>query len=249
MNFNLILSQPAFVIHISELSPERTPFFTNNIKNAGYTDMRIFKGVNLSNKNELNDTLKLFNNQILINKSKGFGKGHIGCMLSHLKLYKHIIDNNISICTIFEDDVHFHPNWNILSHNYFLNTPKDFDVLFIGNQINNSINTAKIHNKPCYTTHAYIITLNGAKNLLNSLLNWNNNNKYIHNNIQIIGLYIIDVMIYNIQSNNKTKFIWYCWNGLSHTCKYNRPLPLTGVKLRNCGLVFQSTNFKSIVDK
>ena len=50
MNFINILNKPAFVIHVKELSPERSEFFTNNIKNAGYTDMRIFEGVNAKKK-------------------------------------------------------------------------------------------------------------------------------------------------------------------------------------------------------
>jgi glycosyl transferase family 25 len=241
MNFNNILNKPAFVIHIKELSPERTDFFTNNIKNAGYTDMQIFKGVNAKNENELQDILQNFKNPIL---HPYMNIGQIGCLFSHLKLYKYIINNNIDICTIFEDDVHFHPEWNVLSQKFYDNTAKDFDIIFMGNQIHIDNNTPRINNYPCFCTHAYILTLEGAKKLLYLFLNF----KYEHNSL---GLYIIDNMIKNVQENMNNKKIkkilnWYCWNGTNNKCDFNK-LPLTGINLRNSGLVFQSDKFVSTI--
>ena len=81
MNFINILNKPAFVIHVKELSPERSEFFTNNIKNAGYTDMRIFEGVNAKKKDELNMILNNFNNPKI---HKDFSNGGVGCLFSHL---------------------------------------------------------------------------------------------------------------------------------------------------------------------
>jgi GR25 family glycosyltransferase involved in LPS biosynthesis len=255
MNFYNLLNKPAFVIHVNELSPERSDFFTNNIKNAGYTDMRIFKGVNARNKDELNMTFKNFNNPKI---HKDLSKGQIGCLFSHLKLYQYIISNNIDICTIFEDDVHFHPDWNIIAPKFYEYTPKNFDIIFIGNQIDECIeknNTiSKINTKACFCTHAYVITLNGAKKMLTYLLNWDYDKALKDgNNEALTGLFAIDIMIKNIQErmtsgNLKKKIIWYCWNGTKNTCKYNE-LPLSNnMNYRNTGLVFQSSEFISIVD-
>ena len=161
MNFNDIINKPAFVIHIKELSPDRTDFFSNNIKNAGYTDMQIFRGINAKNKNEINDILQNFKNPIL---NPNMNTGQIGCLFSHLKLYKYIINNNIDICTIFEDDVHFHPEWNKLAPKFYENTPQNFDIIFTGNQVNINNDTPRINNYPCFCLHSYILTLEGAKN-------------------------------------------------------------------------------------
>jgi GR25 family glycosyltransferase involved in LPS biosynthesis len=255
MNFINILNKPAFVIHVKELSPERSEFFTNNIKNAGYTDMRIFEGVNAKKKDELNMILNNFNNPKI---HKDFSNGGVGCLFSHLNLYKHIISNNIDICTIFEDDVHFHPDWNIIASKFYENTPKNFDIIFIGNQIDeciqNNNNVPRINKKSCFCTHAYILTLEGAKKLLYLLLNWDykseENQKYVGH--PLTGLFSIDVMIKNIQDKIIKKKIhpnilsWYCWNGTKNSCEYNK-LPLKGNDTRNSGLVFQCSDFISII--
>lgn len=247
MDFNYILSQPAFVIHIEELSPERTHFFTENIKNAGYTDMRVFRGVKARDPVELTESIKTFKYPVKINTTNNISQ--IGCMMSHLKVYKHIIDNNINVCTIFEDDVHFHPKWHTIASNYFNSTPKNYDVIFIGNWIENYKHAPKINNYPCLTTHAYIITLNGAKKLLSSILKWD---YYNYKQRQLNGLHIIDTIIKNIQTRIKERkikrlFNWYCWNGTKHSCPHNS---MDHKYLKsNCGLVFQSENFKSTISK
>ena len=210
--------------------------------------MRVFEGVKASDKTELNNALSLFKYPIKINKDKNnnIKSPEIGCMISHLKLYKHIIDNNINICTIFEDDVHFHPNWHTLAPKFFNNTPKNFDVIFIGNRIKNYNNSPKINTDSSVALHAYIITLVGAKRLLNSILNWD------YHNFKLNGLHIIDVIIKNIQNRInggkiKRLFTWYCWNATKFACKYNK-LQYKRRKC-NCGLVFQSESFISSISQ
>jgi hypothetical protein len=253
MDFINILNQPAFVIHIEEYSPDRKDFFSKNIKEAGYKNMIIFEGVKAKNNDDLNNCIKEFGN---VKLHKDLCNGQKGCLFSHLKLYKHIISNNIPICTIFEDDVCFHPNWQTLSSNYYNNTPKNFDIIFIGNQLDeckHNIKVPAINTCSSFCTHAYIITLNGAKKLLTYLLNWDYNTKYNENYVgrPLTGLFCIDVMIKNIQDRMNKKLLkktinWYCWNGTYFQCDFNR-IPLKGNDIRNTGLVFQSDNFESIV--
>jgi len=242
-----ILNKPAFVIHLKNKSQERQQFFTKNILGAGFKDMNIFEAVDASDPSILEETMKQFPK---IKFDKELSTGHIGCCLSHFKLLLHIIQNNIDIATIFEDDVHFHPNWSVLSERYYQNTPKNFDVIFIGNQID-PINP-KISTSSTFCSHAYIVTLGGAKRLLRSLLTWDYYNfKYYQPGWDLIGLYNIDIMIKNIQDRTLTKkikplFTWYCWNGTYHPCEYNK-LPLRGHDTKNTGLVFQCDNFETTV--
>jgi GR25 family glycosyltransferase involved in LPS biosynthesis len=246
--FEIVLNSPAFVIYVEALSPERKDFFSNNIINAGFTDMQIFSGVNARDEMELNNAMALFPGIKFDNKSS---LGQKGCLLSHLKVLKHIIDNKILISTVFEDDVHFHPQWSELAPEFFQNTPKDFDIIFIGNQMGYPEKKPRISKAQCFCTHAYIITLQGAHRLLNSLLNWDYQNHHIVQlGYNLAGLYIIDVMIIDMQirMNKGTlnkKFIWYCWNGTKNPCQFNQ---LNNMDQRNSGLVFQSTHFKSIVN-
>jgi len=242
-----ILNKPAFVIHLKNKSPEREAFFTKNILNAGFKDMNVFEAVDASDPGILQEIMSIFPK---IKFDKELSRGQIGCCLSHFKVLLHIIQNNIDIATIFEDDVHFHPNWSVLSERYYQNTPKNFDVIFIGNQI--SPKNPKISTSSTFCTHAYIVTLSGAKRLLRALLTWDYQNfKYYQPGWDLIGLYNIDIMIKNIQDRTLTKkikplFTWYCWNGTYHPCDYNR-LPLRGNDNRNTGLVFQSDTFATTV--
>jgi GR25 family glycosyltransferase involved in LPS biosynthesis len=242
-----ILNSPAFVIHLKNKSHERANFFTKNILDAGFKNMIIFEAVDASNPTILEETMRQFPK---IKFDKELSNGQIGCCLSHFKVLLHIIQNNIDFATIFEDDVHFHSNWSVLSERYYEHTPKNFDVIFIGNQINPK--NPKISNSSTFCTHGYIVTLEGAKRLFKSLVTWDYQNfKYYQPGWDLDGLYNIDIMIKNIQDRTLTKqikplFTWYCWNGTYHPCEYNR-LPLRGNNVRNTGLVFQCDNFESTI--
>lgn len=251
MNFDNLFNSPAFVIHVPNLSPERKDFFSKNIKNAGYNNIIIFNGVNGYDNDEVNNIIKMYKN---IKFDNYMSKGMIGCFLSHIKLYSHIIKNKIPISTIFEDDIYFHSDWNRLAPLFYENTPKDFDLIFMGNQIENCVNNKsipRIHNISTFCTHAYVITYNGAIKLLNLILNWDYNTKEneIYVGHSLTGLTAIDIIIKNIQdriNQKKMKKIltWYCWNGTKNKCNHPKSI---GYETRNTGLVFQSCEFKSII--
>jgi GR25 family glycosyltransferase involved in LPS biosynthesis len=245
MNEKQLLEAPAFVIHLESLV-ERRNFFSKNIADAGYTNMQIFKGVDARVPSEYNAALGTFGNPLV---SFEPSKGSIGCVLSHLTLLKHIMDHNIEIATIFEDDVHFHPDFKNLFKTYLTKTPSDWDVLFIGNGLDSCRtvpnNTPIVTTESCFCTHAYVVTLRGAKKLLNTILNWRYDT-FNHPSHKVQGLYIIDVMIKHTQNLINANviprtFTWYCWNGTVYPCKHNK-LPLVGNDVRNSGLVFQATD-------
>jgi GR25 family glycosyltransferase involved in LPS biosynthesis len=241
---DVILNAPAFVIHLESLQ-SRKDFFTKNINDAGFTDMRIFKGVDARINSEFEEAKQLFGNPLISSEPS---KGSMGCVFSHFKVLKYIIDNQIPIATIFEDDVYFHPQWKQLAPEYFNETPKDFDVIFIGNGLDScryTRNMLKITTESCFCTHAYIVTLEGAKRLLQTMLYWRYD-LFNHPSHKVEGLYIVDVMIKHMQNLINSKKIqrtltWYCWNGTIHECKSNK-IPLQGYDARNTGLVFQATD-------
>ena len=148
MNFSLLQNYfPTFIIHVPELAPERTEYCINNVKNAGYKNIHLFNGVNGKNLEEVKDALKLFNNP---NYDRYCSKGNVGCNLSMLKVLKSIVDNKIPFATIFEDDVLFHTDWERLAPKYYENTPKNFDIIYMGNQIDECIYQ---NNVPIYIFH------------------------------------------------------------------------------------------------
>ena len=103
--------------------------------------------------------------------------GAIGCFLSHMKIYKDIVDKNIPYAIIFEDDVGFELDnkkfWDCLSN---IDFPKDTDIVLlncipheskcVGNE-----KLKKIHF--FFGTWFYLITNQGAKKALKNLLPMN----------------------------------------------------------------------------
>lgn len=251
-----IYNAPAFVIHI-EKATQRRPFFTQSIAAAGFKDMRIFPAVNAYDSVDLAAAISEMGSP----KMHHTKQGAIGCLLSHMKVLTHIVKNNIPLATVFEDDVFFHSQWRELAPRYLANTPRDFDMIFIGNQTDECLGDkplpARINRNSTFCTHAYIITLRGARKLLHLLLGWDwwsdAANVVMANGAKLTGLFCIDIMIKNIQMRildgkmPATALIWYCWCGVHHPCEFNRR-PLTGGDTRNCGLVFQCDVFPSIVN-
>jgi glycosyl transferase family 25 len=250
-----ILSSPAFVIHLTR-STDREKYFKKNILDAGFTDMRIFEAVDGMDVNSHVDALMTFNNPPI---DLELSSGQIGCLLSHMKLLKYIIDKNIPLATVFEDDVHFHPEWKTLCQTYYTLTPSNFDLLYIGNgldscrQITNHNLIDKISTESVWCTHAYVITHAGAKKVLDSIINWDYKN--FHHGSRgkgLNGLYNVDIILKDTQNKINSgiiprSYIWYSWNGTKYPCN-NNILPVTGNNARNTGLVFQNVSeFKNTV--
>jgi GR25 family glycosyltransferase involved in LPS biosynthesis len=106
-------------------------------------------------------------------------KGAIGCYLSHITLWKMLLESNEDIFLIFEDDIDI--NKNIINFNNNLNkdlnniNKEDWDIIFLGYyDFNNIFNSSYDKNNKCYKkinyniygTHSYIINKNGAQKLL-----------------------------------------------------------------------------------
>lgn len=97
----------------------------------------------------------------------------VGCWQSHLKIWEEMINKNISFQLIMEDDCVFHDKFKekfneVLS----LIKNKDFDILYIGYSGANPVFNKNLHliNNGCpRTTHSYILSLSGAKKLVNKI--------------------------------------------------------------------------------
>jgi GR25 family glycosyltransferase involved in LPS biosynthesis len=243
-----VLKSPAFVIHLQR-NEQREPFFKKYITDAGYENIKVFEAVDGKDENSVNETLNMFQSPTI---HPTMSKGQIGCMLSHFKVLKHIIDHNIELATVFEDDVCFHPEWKTLYNIYYNSTP-EYDMIFLGNQLDiiDRDHSNSVVIEATYCTHAYIITLEGARKLLEGLLRWDYT-QYLHcSNKNQHGLIAIDMMIRDIQQRAlqgkiDTPFRWYCWNGTKFPCDYWR-LPVTAMTCKNSGLVFQNMDFTSSI--
>lgn len=118
-------------------------------------------------------------------------KSELGCALSHIKIYEHIVENDVQFSIICEDDivpannkfVEFYDN----IEDIYKNT--NFDIIFLNyidklnspfrktiNKLNLKISQVGMgekydwlfnRRKTCYLTSCYVLTLKGAQKLLN----------------------------------------------------------------------------------
>jgi len=108
-------------------------------------------------------------------------KGEIGCFLSHRKIYKQIIDENIEYTLILEDDVNF-DNKLIDILRIIKTYRKYWDIILLGHHSGESRNkptrfnfwhreplnrkfVLRIPSEKSYGTYGYLLSLNGARRL------------------------------------------------------------------------------------
>lgn len=119
--------------------------------------------------------------------SKLCTKSTIGIAMAHIKVWEQIIKSNDEYSIIFEDDVIFTPNFKYNLNVILDNLESDIDILYLGclgcsesfnlfstfgymtniiNYNNKSNNTYLKKSLVSFGTHGYIISKNGAKNLI-----------------------------------------------------------------------------------
>ena len=234
-----LYSAPCFVINMDRCKERYTTTY-KNIIDAGYKNITRFHGVDALKSDELTNAWKYHNNPKFNEDDTDFIHTYLGkqgCAVSHFNLWKYIIENNIEICTVFEDDVCFHKDWNILAEKYIQATPNDYDILYIGSQIDFMIDSHIIVT-PVFCTHSYVITLEGAKKLYKLVMNY-------EKGIYTIDCMIIDFMKEYLMKKSPKPFTWYVWNGtMFHDPRAEKD---PDWKKRNAGLVFQDASFISDV--
>lgn len=98
----------------------------------------------------------------------------VGIWQSHYIIWKQMIDENINKLLIFEDDCSFVNDFKVLYNNVLdMVKDKNYDILFLGYSgasidIENNLYLLKNQGVP-RTTHSYILTLSGAKKLVEEL--------------------------------------------------------------------------------
>ena len=148
-----------------------------------------------------------------------------------------MIDNKYDYILVLEDDVILNKDFNVKLALLYSDVPKDFDILYLGSQIEarTDVRIAKV---PVYCTHAYMISLAGAKKLYNLILNE-------PSGVRTIDIMLIEHMYKHFQNPTYLPFIWYAWNATMIPDIYKKNKP--SIEKRNSGLVFQDDTFESEV--
>lgn len=153
-----------FIIHL-ERSVERIPSISNLIKqlNMNISIINAVDGKNHSIHPRLCPSYTTIG--CCINRSNG----EIGCVLSHLKIWKHMIEQNIKYAIIFEDDCVATNNIKILEQVVYdeIHLIKDCDIILLGalgyHGYENIVNSNFVKVNRFDGTHALIITNATAK--------------------------------------------------------------------------------------
>ena len=151
--------------------------------------------------------------------------GAVGCYLSHIKVWKKILKDNVKYGIVYEDDVEF--NNNITSDSIIEcinNLPDDWHILLLNknkvkmHKINNVKNLYKVERFLC--THSYVIKTSIIKYLLENILPINQQidfklsclsskkliNIYLYNNNKFYKQYLNNIT--NIQTNSEKGASW-----------------------------------------
>ena len=160
-----------------------------------------------------------------------------GCAASHISLWHLLVADTSDKQTLFicEDDMLPHTDFSILFPLYWNATPKNFDLIMVGNKMCSKVREEDlVVSVPTLATHAYIITKKGAKILLDHY-------KQIPKGSSE-GSYIIDVFLRKMMQANKITY--YCYHGKKFPDRVNSN------KIRKNfadGICFQNLHFVSTI--
>lgn len=239
MEWESILSAPAYVINLDR-RPERWAVTSTAIATAGYKNIIRWKGVDAINT-DLKAAWAEHGSPAFDPSDQDFIKypGKQGCMLSHLGILKHCIAEKVPYFTVFEDDIKFHERWHSIASRYFEHTPPDWDLLYMGAQVDFD-SPHHIDHQPCFCTHAMIFTLKGAERIYNYLVKH-------HRGVRTIDCMLKDAETDMILAGGAMQpyFSWYNWNG--RLFPTSEAIMEKGWTKRNSGLVFQDVIYGSDV--
>jgi GR25 family glycosyltransferase involved in LPS biosynthesis len=127
-------------------------------------------GIKINDEYLNNNNYKIHNKWRDKNHKRPIKLGEIGCSLSHYKIWKRIVEENIEFAIILEDDAVFSDNYNEKINE--ITKSIDFDMLYLGRKVFNKneeeVNENMVKSNFSYWTIGYILTNKGAKKLINS---------------------------------------------------------------------------------
>lgn len=234
-----VLAAKCFMLNMDRCK-DRLEVAVKRCNDAGFKEIERFRGVD-AHTDDLSEAWKEHGSPPFDHSDKEFTVqfiGKQGCALGHYGIWKKMIAESIPYAVIFEDDVEFHKDWNELAPQYWDKTPKDFDILYFGSQLEMPV-SGNIVVASVFCTHAYFLTLDGARKLYDLCVNEPRGTR-------TIDWMILDKMNEYFASKGQYKpFTWYVWN--SYNFVDPKAYKCQKWAKRNTGLVFQDADFGTFV--
>lgn len=159
---------PVFIINL-ERKPERYAYVSEQLDNIGITGYERFIGTD-GFRTEPAEMQKLGLTEEFSKK-----KGLAGCASSHIRMWRHIVENNLGWTLILEDDAHFHPEFMKLFSEYWKNVPAKAKIVFPGfcapDFVEHTPQSVVCSSPMCL--QGYMVNAETAKYLLDNLLPMN----------------------------------------------------------------------------
>ena len=182
-----LLEYPAYLINVDS-KPDRLEYATTNLTKAGFTDVRRFRAVEPSTAESNSiDTVSFVDK---------FHSPRNCCSLSHLNVWKRILEEGHDRAVVCEDDIYFVNDWDTLHREYYTDTPRDYDFIYIGAGICgiNGTTDKIIKNQPTVCMHCYVITKDFIEDFFSRS----------HSSIIILDMYLRDLTI----TADRTIYTW-----------------------------------------
>jgi hypothetical protein len=134
--------------------------------------------------------------------------GHKGCSYTMMREWKRFLDSGDDYRLFFEDDALPHLELGKgLGQKFWDATPKDFDILYMGNMMGNGHPDLQDPSKlvvqvPTYCLHAYILSKKGAQRMFDLASAYNKKG---------YALNMLDIQL--VQWQVAGELNWQCWNG------------------------------------
>ncbi len=155
------------------------------------------------------------------NIGRGLGSGEVGCALSHLSIYKNIVDNNLEMSVVFEDDIMFDEGFLDI-FNHIDKIPDDSDILLFGHHPERSreaetcvrlFGRTKLNDNYCIArpgelacgTYAYLIKNSGAKKMLDLMKVITMPVDHFTGSEKYLNVYVVHPSIVRIHDNYSDK--------------------------------------------
>jgi len=263
LHWREFLACPAYLINLNS-RPERLRSSLRALEQAGFSRVRRWQAVDAVAE-DLDPLVAHHGLGSSLDVDRFLQRqGAQACLLSHLAVLEDAIRCGHDIVHVFEDDIHFPSYWATHAEAFYQATPRDWNLLYMGSQIEfnhlppvNSVRIlAKFHRTfpalpvfsrprwltsdvlrlPVFCSHAYTLTRQGAL----ALYGWLKGQKH---------RYGYDFMLYDgMRSHPRVSPLplsWYAWNSRRlFPSDEERGRSIHWIR-RNTGLVFQLEEFGS----
>ena len=160
-----------FIIHYNKLN-DRKLHMIEQLKRNNITN---YKFIETYNRDTTPETF--FDDKFRVNKYK---ISHaVKCVtMSHIDVYKQVVDKDYKTCLILEDDAIFDDNFAVNLHKYLSTTPDDFDIgcltncYFHPDKIEDGVHWYR--SDRTRTTAGYVITKRACEKILTTILPFEN---------------------------------------------------------------------------